>query len=59
MRVRVGRMVLWQGRFFDRFVRGMGQRVIERVMTGIFEMTVAVHAGPCLDRSLRCRLLAG
>jgi len=39
-------MFFWQGRFFDRLMGRVRQRVVQRVMAGIFKMAVSVHAGP-------------
>jgi hypothetical protein len=33
--------------FPDGFMPGVGKRVIERVVVGIFEMPFPVHAGSC------------
>ncbi len=50
VRVGVRRVFFGEGRFFDRFVRGMGQRVIGRVVPRIFEVTGPVHTGALLHR---------
>ena len=58
MRVGVRRVFFGEGRFFDRFVRGMGQRVIGRVVPRIFKVTRPVHTGALLHRRFTGRFFA-
>ena len=58
VRVGVRRVFFGEGRFFDRFVRGMGQRVIGRVVPRIFKVTRPVHTGALLHRRFTGRFFA-
>jgi hypothetical protein len=51
-------MFLWQGRFFKSFMRWVWERMIQRVVFGIFKMTIPVHTGTNLDRDFLYGLLA-
>lgn len=58
VRMGVRGMFLWQGRFFKGLVRRVRERVILRVVFGIFKMTIPVHTGTALYRDFLYRLLA-
>jgi hypothetical protein len=45
MRVGMRRMLWWKDRFFYGFMRGMGKRMIGRMMSGIFKVPFPVLAG--------------
>jgi len=53
MRMGMG-CVLWQesGLFYG-FMRGMREGMIHGMMTGIFQLTIPVFAGPCFEGKFR------
>jgi hypothetical protein len=53
----MGSMFRWQDGLFDGFMRGMGEGMIRRMMSGVFEMPFPVFAWPGFEGRLCNRFL--